>query len=168
MTRWYGSINNRIDEGHYYNGTYQNIKVGDFATEYLWSDRHAYEVVEVKDQKHVKIRRLDAKMITPYSNEWTYTQNESNPVKELELQKKGWKSVKYVDLESWNNALIEARKDITNPDENPEKVRWLAQCYLRLNDENLEKVLSGKRVKTVSEKISVSFGIADEYYDYSF
>ena len=73
MTKLYGSLNNRFDENKYYNGTYNNIKVGDYATEYLWSDRHAYEVVEVKDQKHVKIRRLDAKNKAMYDNDWTYT-----------------------------------------------------------------------------------------------
>lgn len=56
MARWYGSIDNRLDENRM---LVNEIKVGTGMTEYLWSDRHPYEVVAVKDQKHVTVRRLN-------------------------------------------------------------------------------------------------------------
>ena len=57
--KWYGSIDNRIEEGKQF---VNEIKVGDGVTEYLWSDRKAYEVVDVKDQKHITIREYDHKL----------------------------------------------------------------------------------------------------------
>lgn len=55
--KWYGSLNNRIDE---------QIKspvplVGMGATEYCWSDRHAYEIISVKDERHITVRQYTAK-----------------------------------------------------------------------------------------------------------
>lgn len=124
----YGSLNNRLNENGYCNGTYNNIQVGTLCTVYLWSDRHAYEVVEVKDQKHIKIRRLTATRIDNNGmsdwQDYKYESDETNPIKELQLFKSGWKEIKYS--------------------------QW---------EEN-------KRIGSV--KINISFGIADEYYDYSF
>lgn len=124
----YGSLSNRLDENGYYNGTYNNIQVGTLCTEYLWSDRHAYEVVEVKDQKHIKIRRLKAIRTDNYGmsdlQHYDYERDETNPIKELQLFKSGWKEIRY---SAWKD---------------------------------------NKRLGSV--KINISFGIADEYYDYSF
>lgn len=55
--RWYGSVNNRIDEGKYYNGTYKNLKNGDDITMYYWSDRVPYYIVRVVDQKDIFVKR---------------------------------------------------------------------------------------------------------------
>lgn len=52
--RWYGSINNRIDEGKNYTG--REIKVGDDITMYYWSDRHCYYITKVVDQKHIFVK----------------------------------------------------------------------------------------------------------------
>lgn len=60
MSKWYGSLNNRIDEGK----TYGEIKVGTGVTEMCYSDRHPYEVVEVIDEKHLLIRECDWKIIS--------------------------------------------------------------------------------------------------------
>lgn len=54
MSKWYGSINNRIEEGKNYTG--REIAVGDDITMYLWSDRHCYYVTDVIDQKHIKVK----------------------------------------------------------------------------------------------------------------
>jgi len=54
MSKWYGSLNNRIEEGKNYTG--REICVGDDITMYLWSDRHCYYVTEVIDQKHIKVK----------------------------------------------------------------------------------------------------------------
>ena len=55
MSKWYGSLNNRLEENRQF---VETIKVGTGVTEYSWSDRHPYEVVEVKDQKHISIRMM--------------------------------------------------------------------------------------------------------------
>lgn len=36
-------------------------KVGMGVTKYLWTDYHAYEVIDVKDDRHITVRRLDSK-----------------------------------------------------------------------------------------------------------
>lgn len=57
MSMWYGSVNNRLQERAKGN----TPVVGMGVTELCWSDRHAYEIVEVKDARHIVIRRLIAK-----------------------------------------------------------------------------------------------------------
>lgn len=99
----YGSVSNRFEEG----ATFcDKIEVGTGVTKYLWSDKHAFEVVEVIDQKHLLIRRCDAKRtdnngmsecqdweftLPPYK-EWTDTlgRKHTNNVK-IVLTKKGWR-----------------------------------------------------------------------------
>ena len=79
--QWYGSLNNRIEENKMFCDT---IEVGTGVTEYSWSDRHPYEVVEVKDQKNVAIRgmkhdvRNDGKD-NSYSNTWIPKSDETAP-----------------------------------------------------------------------------------------
>lgn len=55
----YGSLTNRLEEGR----TYGKIEVGTGVTEMCYSDRHAYEIVEVIDDKHIVIRRCKATRI---------------------------------------------------------------------------------------------------------
>lgn len=148
----YGSLNNRFDENKYYNGTYNNLKVGDYATVYHYSDRDAYEIIEVKDQKHVTIRELDAKRNDGGGmsdcQSYDYYSNENNRTIELELTKFGWKEVTRYNLDLYNKV-----KDRNG--------------YVMWGDDIVEKVMKGKEVKR-GRKICISFGIADKYYDYSF
>jgi len=51
MSKWYGSINNRIEE----QSRYQEPKVGDFLTEYQWSDRAPYHVSAIKTPKLIEV-----------------------------------------------------------------------------------------------------------------
>lgn len=37
--------------------------VGMGVTEVMWSDRHAWEVIEVKDARHITIRRMKATLV---------------------------------------------------------------------------------------------------------
>ena len=152
MARLYGSLNNRLEENKYYNGTNNNLEVGTLATVYYYSDRHAYEVVEVKDQKHIKIRQLEAKRIDNNgmsdSQHYEYSSNEKNSIIELENTKYGWKQVTRYNLDLYN------------------KIKSILGYVLWTND-IVEKVMQGKEVKRTN-KISISFGIADEHFDYSF
>lgn len=90
-TRWYGSLENRIAERHS-----NKPEIGMGATEYCWSDRHAYEVVAIKDDRHITVRRLDYKRVDENgmsdSQDYEFYSNENNRTCELFLTKQGtWK-----------------------------------------------------------------------------
>ena len=78
MSRWYGSINNRIMESSA--GDMPVVGMG--VTECMWSDRDPYEIVEVQDARHIIIRRLDARRIDNNGmsecQEYEYTSNPDN------------------------------------------------------------------------------------------
>lgn len=88
-SKWYGSVNNRIEENRMF---CDEIKVGTGMTEYLWSDRHAYEVVEVTDQKHIKVREYDHRYAGDGSmdNVWELISNPENPIREMVKWGKYW------------------------------------------------------------------------------
>lgn len=101
MARWYGSVDNRLEENRM---LVSEIKVGTGMTEYSWSDRHPYEVVAVKDQKHVSVRRMSHKASDNGKpkkmghQDWDIKSDPSAPI--LNLAKRGnyWYEVhKYTD-----------------------------------------------------------------------
>lgn len=171
MGKWYGNVINRVEEDRYFNGTKNNIQVGTYATEYLWSDRHAYEVIEVKSQTNVVIRRLNAIRTDNYGmsdcQDYRYESNPNGETREL-INKKGvWKEVyTYAPLEEMKKLVIEdLREDKRDEEHIMNMVRW--RCC-RLTEKQFEKYLQGKEIKKIGSKVSISFGTADEYYDYSF
>lgn len=88
MSKFYGSLNNRLDENQ---KEIPNIEVGMGVTEYLWSDRNAYEVVKVINQKDVIIRRYTAKHIGEYGNdEWELISDETNCEEEVVYRYGNW------------------------------------------------------------------------------
>lgn len=150
----YGNLKNRLDENMYFNGTHGNIKVGTYATIYYWSDRHAYEVIEVKDQNHITIRQLDAirtdkNGMSDYQS-YEYKSNPKNHTMNIEKTRYGWKEVYVYTLEIFN------------------KIKERDGFVRGITDKDYEKLLAGKTVKKRFHKIDISFGVADEYYDYSF
>lgn len=86
---WYGSLNNRIDERR--RSAIPEVGMG--ATEYWWSDRHAYEVIAVKDERHVTVRRLKAIRTDGRGmSDWQDYKYESDPegvVRQLFMTQKG-------------------------------------------------------------------------------
>ncbi len=117
----YGNLMNRIAENH---DSTEVIEVGTKMTQYLWSDRLAWEVVAVKDQKHVTVRELRAKCIGgAYSNEWELSSDPNGRKMELAQRSNG----RWYEISRDSNGHI---------------YHW--------------------------EKINVSFGHADYYYDYEF
>ena len=126
--KFYGSLTNRLEENKNYAG--KDIEVGMYATKYLWSDRAAYEVVEVVNQKNIFVRRLKA--IRTDDNgmsecqDYRFESDTSRRPVELKKGKKGWYDVwRYTDRD-------------------------------------------GKERCQKHEDWNISFGVADEYYDYSF
>ena len=136
------------------------IKVGTGMTEYSWSDRHAYEVIEVEDQKHVTVREYDHKRPDDnadysYTNKWVLVSNENNPA--IRLVKRG---------NYWYTAVtctVEQAKEILAKDNNIDERLWACNCGFDLK----EIVETGKN-KTKYFKKNVSFGVAEYYYDYEF
>jgi len=150
----YGSLENRLEE----NKKDSFIEVGTGCTKYSWSDREAYEVVAVKDQKHVTIRKYDHKLKGEcYSNGWELISNPSNP--EIEVCKRGnyWytsSTCTLEDLEKYEEAYRNAN--------NIELQLWFAH-----NGFDKETILK-KGKQTKYHKINIRFGRADYYYDYEF
>ena len=154
MTRWYGSVNNRIDENRQF---CNEIKVGTGMTEYFWSDRQAYEVVEVKDQKHVKVRRYDHKAIgEAYANDWELISNENNPVIDMTKRGKYW----------YRTVTVTA--DILDEMETADNNRkFELSLFLAHNNIDPDKLRERGKV-TKYHRVNVSFGKADYYYDFEF
>ena len=146
----YGSLQNRLEEDKMYT---DEIKVGTGMTEYSWSDRTAYEVVEVQDQKHVKVRRYDHEHVGDgcMDNNWKLISNPENPVYALERRGDYWYFTTTVRLE-----------DIEGHEEDFEKKLWLAMHGFDLD------VIREKGKQTKRTRAKVSFGVADYYYDYEF
>ena len=149
MGKWYGSLDNRLGENNMYVSV---LKVGTLATVYYYSDRDVYEIIEVKNQKNVKIRKMDA--IRTDNNgasdmqSYTYKSNENNEILELRRTKYGWYRIHRYTLDLYNKV-----KD--------------RMGFVLWDDEILDKVMQGREV-TRKYKINISFGLADYYYDYSF
>lgn len=90
MNNWYGNLNNRFLE-RAGNNTIPQVGMG--VTECLWSDRHPYEIIEVKDNRHITIRGLRARRIDDNGfsecQEYEYFSDPEAPVYRLYKNKKG-------------------------------------------------------------------------------
>ena len=148
--RLYGSLQNRMEENRMFT---DEIKVGTGMTEYSYSDRHAYEVVEVRDQKHVSVRRLDHVHVGDgcMDNNWKLVSNENNAIQEM---------VKRGDYWYWTVTVT--REYVEAAADDFERKLWLA-----LHGFDTEKIMA-KGKQTKYQKANVSFGVASYYYDYEF
>lgn len=92
--RFYGSLQNRLQER---TGIKPEIGMG--VTEMCWSDRHPYEVIAIKDDRHITVRALNAKRIDNNGmsecQEYEYTSNPENITVNLFLTKAGEWREKY-------------------------------------------------------------------------
>ena len=142
-----GSLNNRLEENRMF---CDKIEVGTGVTEYSYTDRKAYEVIEVVDQKHVFIREYDHVHVGDgvMDNNWKLVSNESNPVLELVFRYNHWYS-----MLTWTQDIVD---------------KIIARDGYFLDWYGVQDKLKNKKsVKTYS-KMNVSFGIADYHHDYEF
>lgn len=138
--KFYGSLNNRLEENKMY---CEEIKVGTGMTEYYYSDRKAYEVVKVVNQKNVFVRELDHKAVgEPMSNQWELISNPNNPVRELKFRFNAWHWVVKYTKASVGKAMIVRSKIYDKVMKDGEAVDYI--------------------------KANISFGVAEYYYDYEF
>lgn len=162
--KFYGNLNNRFDEGKQF---VKEIKVGNGVTEYGYSDRHAYEVVEVQDQKHISIRQMKAVRVDElYESDSQDYKYESNPDgRIIKLAKRGnvWYSVREFSKQTFTNAAKEWKNNFTTFDAAYAYVKFMAH----LTTKQYQKIEDGETVKKYN-KMNISIGVMDEYYDYSF
>ena len=93
MSKMFGNVVNRIMENDKSN---QKIKIGTKVTEYLYSDRNVWEVIEVKSQKDIVLRQMSAKAKASQSNEWVLFSDKNNRVVEVVFRYNNWYK-KYID-----------------------------------------------------------------------
>ena len=143
---WYGNLTNRLEENKMF---CDKIEVGTGMTEYYYSDRKAYEVTKVIDQKHIFVREYDHKAAgEAMSNTWELISNPENPEIEMVFRYNHWCSVC-----TWTQADVD---------------RIIARNGFFLDCHGVQDKLKLKpEVKTYS-KMNVSFGTADYYFDYEF
>ena len=149
----YGNLNNRLEEDKMF---CSEITVGTGVTEYFYSDREAYEVVSVKDQKHVTVRKYDHKLIGgPYSNDWQLISNPDNPERDLERRGNVW---------YWTSTVTQA--DVNRMQEKGEEGQMM-MFHLSCEGFDFDKIAEhGKQTKR--HRAKVSFGRANYYYDHEF
>ena len=161
---WYGSINNRLEEGKNFTG--REIRVGDDVTMYYWSDRMCFYVTEVENQKRIKVRP------------WYICADHSKPGG---MGHQDW--MYFRTLDERNDYLAkyfpEHHKAGEHMEEPPEQTwvfrynKWMHE--VTFTEENYcsdreKKSLAAKgfykRYFNLSGK--VSFGVRDYYYDWEF
>ncbi len=153
----YGSLDNRFEEGK----TYGEIKVGTGVTEMCYSDRHAYEVVEVIDEKHLLIRRCKATRID--NNGMSDSQSYRYEVEPYEE--------KFITEELLKNKSVLTMMELFQP--KTYKKVMSGKIGDKYADNNIKLVLTknGWRARSGEGKLSTdkfTVGIQEEYHDYSF
>lgn len=164
--KFYGSLQNRFEEGKNFIG---EIKVGTGVTEYGYSDRKPYEVIEVRSQKNIVIRAMDYERTDNNgmsdAQEYKYISNENNPTYELVLRNNVWYKVREFAKQGWERAakrLVEEETFKTY-----ESAYRYARGMSGLTDKQYEKVDNGGVVKKYS-KMNISIGVMERYFDYTF
>ena len=145
---WYGSLQNRLEENAPYD---QEIQVGTLLTLYMYSDRHPYEVTQVRDQKHLMVREMGHRHVGDgcMDNRWELFSAPDNP--EIPLVRRG---------KFWYFARTATREMLESGD--VEQILWLA-----VNGFDKEKLLA-KGSLTRYSRVNIRFGHADYHYDYEF
>lgn len=88
--RWYGSLQNRLLERA---SGQPEPQVGMGVTECLYTDREPYEIIEVKDERHIVVRGLDCRRVDSNGlsecQEYEYTSNPDRATYTLYKRKDG-------------------------------------------------------------------------------
>lgn len=162
---WYGSLQNRLEENKQF---VKEIKVGDGVTEYSYTDRTPYEVIAVRDQKHITIRELTAKRTDNNdmsdAQDYEYISNENNYSCEIVKRGDYWYKTTTLTAEE----LADMERQYEEVKAKGEKISndllhlslWAAQF-------DHEKVRA-KGKQTKYHKMNISIGHAEKYFDYSF
>ena len=162
----YGSLNNRVDENKMF---CEKIEVGTGMTKYFWSDRRAYEVVSVINQKHLFVREYDHKGVGEcMSNTWELISNEQNPLVEMKFRYGHWYEVSRCTYEHCHNRALQLVDDGTCKTYQAalNYVLWSNDVHFK-DEKEVEQFKNGKEYVRYN-KVNVSFGVAEYYFDYEF
>ncbi len=144
--KYYGNLTNRLMEGQ---KELPKLEVGMGVTEMLWSDRNAYEITKVIDQKHFKMRRYEAKHIGSYGeNNWELISDPDGYEYEMVYRYGGWYSKVTYTKEGIENRL---KKD----------------GYILLDQKIVDKAMKDG-VAYDYNKMNIYIGEANYYYDFEF
>lgn len=112
MSKFYGSINNRLQE----NCKGESPVVGMGVTELQYTDRSPYEVIEVVNEKKIRVRSMSYERIDENGmsecQEYKYSSNPDGEVKTLVLRNGRWRDLlkeeRYLGDKKWET--IETKK----------------------------------------------------------
>ena len=166
MSKWYGNLSNRLEEGQNFTG--REIRVGDDITMYKWSDRDVYYVTDVIDQKHIIVKPylVCADKTKPGGmghQDWVYFKTLKEHDEYLGIKNRTKDEYECFEQEErwvfrygkWMNEHIVCGGVLENPEIYSERERnsFRKNGFLKTYSD-----LSGR----------VSFGIRDYYYDWEF
>lgn len=105
--KWYGSVQNRISA----ESKMPKPEIGMGVTELMWSDRYPYEVIEVINEKKIRIRELgyertDKNGISECQDYRLFSKPDGE-VKTLVLRKGKWRDLKKGYVNDANGKLVE-------------------------------------------------------------
>lgn len=192
--KWYGSINNRIEEGHNYESD-KTIKVGTDVTVYGWSDRQCKYVTRVIDQKRIFVKDyyvIADRAFGSYSNQWKYFKS----LREQEAYLNDWYRSHPEEAAEYERVMGRPYEyaDLDEIEESSQEEEWAFRCghwnrVIRFDKALAEKTeertgLRGFFPKTKKEKEAfeagkevvrydriqegISFGVRDYRYDWEF
>lgn len=154
MAKMYGNYYNRVMEN---TADPQDIVVGMMATQTWYTDRDVWEVIEVKDQKHVTVREMKATCNKAFTQDWTLESDLNGRTMELTKRGKNWYETATVTLDEWKEAQKEMEAG------NLDKALGIVVRGGFDPDKIEEK---GKQTKWY--KRSITFGVNSYYYDWEF
>lgn len=192
--KWYGSIDNRIEEGRNCEPD-KIIKVGTDITTYCWSDRQCKYVTKVIDQKHIFVKDyyvIADRAFGSYSDRWKYFKSlrdqeaylndwyRSHPEEAVEYERVMGRPYEYTDLDEIKESSHEEEwafryghwNRVTRFDkalaERIEERSGLRGFFPKTKKEK-EAFEAGKEVVRYDRiQEGISFGVRDYRYDWSF
>lgn len=143
-------------------------KVGEGATILMYSDRHAYEVLEVsKDYKRVVIQRYAPERADnngmSESQDYAYKTLEGEPIT-IVWRNNSWKieGERIEFCKKWIDTLPKDAFYVQHLTEEQKQFIYDDDCHP-------QNVLEGiTELKKVYSKVNIIFGVKREYYDFSF
>ena len=192
--KWYGSINNRIEEGRNYEPD-KIIKEGTDVTVYGWSDRQCKYVTKVIDQKHIFVKDyyvIADRAFGSRGDKWKYFKSlrdqeaylndwyRSHPEEAAEYERVMGRPYEYANLDEikessheeewifryghWNRVT---RFDKALAERTEERSGW--RGFRPKTKKEKEAFEAGKEVVRYDRiQEGISFGVRDYRYDWEF
>lgn len=162
----YGSLNNRLEENRI---NVEEIRAGQGVTKYSYTDRTPYIITKVINQNNFYIREMRAERTDSNGmsemQEYNYFDDLTKPEEEIIIKKGAFYRVRRYSKESLLNKAEQLKASFKS--NGKEKAYKYLLCMAPLTDKQREKIEQGKEVKHY-DKINISVGVMEKYFDYSF